>query len=115
MNEKRSMKVRGEDAAAAYLERVGICVVEREYTCDEGSVDIIGFEGDTLVFVDVEVRTKSVKSDGWSVRKSSRIRRVAECYVQQHDLEDRELRFDAITILVICEDRALLRHHRSIV
>lgn len=115
MSEKRSMKVRGQDAAAAYLERVGICVVEREYSCDEGSVDIIGFEGGTLVFVDVEVRTKRMVSDEWSTSKKSRIRRVAKCYAQQFDLEDRELRFDAITILVICEDRALLRHHRSIV
>lgn len=53
---KKSLKQRGEDAAAAYLERVGICVVERGWRADAGVIDIVAFDGDTLVIVDVKTR-----------------------------------------------------------
>lgn len=43
MSKKASLKSRGEDAAAAYLERCGICVVERDWHCDAGVIDIIAF------------------------------------------------------------------------
>lgn len=53
MSEK-SMKVRGEDAACAYLERCGICVIERQWSCEAGKIDVVAWEGDTLVLVEVK-------------------------------------------------------------
>lgn len=114
MSEKRSMKLRGEDAAAAYLERVGICVSERRYECEAGRVDIVGFDGDTVVFVDVVTGRATSKMGGFTQAKMRRLRRIADAYVEQCDLQSHEVRFDAVSILVIAPDRALLRHHRAV-
>ena len=48
MTEKRSMKDRGEDAAAAYLEPAGIAVVERRWSCEVGRIDVVAWDGDVL-------------------------------------------------------------------
>lgn len=53
MTEKRSMKDRGGDAGAAYLERVGIALVGRKWACEAGRIDIVAWDGDTLVIADV--------------------------------------------------------------
>lgn len=115
MSDKRSMKERGKDAAAAYLERVGICVFERDYEHGSATVDVIAWEGDTLAFVDVAVRRTADKRtlNGVSKSRLGRMRRAAKGYIQQAGLPQPQVRFDAIDILVIAEDRALLRHHRA--
>jgi putative endonuclease len=112
---KKSLKQRGEDAAAAYLERVGICVVERTWSCDAGVVDIVAFDGDTLVVVDVKTSQAAGQkvSQAVSAAMTGRIRRIAEAYIEFADLHDVQWRLDRIDLLIISEDRALLRHHRD--
>lgn len=54
------MTTRGDDAeqrAAAYLQRAGLQLVERNYRCRFGEIDLIAREGTTLVFVEVRMRT----------------------------------------------------------
>ena len=46
--ETRKLGDRGEDAAAAYLERSGLTLVERNWRCPAGEVDIVALEGETL-------------------------------------------------------------------
>jgi putative endonuclease len=45
-----------EDLAAAFLQRQGLQLVERNYRCRFGEIDIIAREGSTLVFVEVRMR-----------------------------------------------------------
>lgn len=115
MSNKGSLKSRGEDAAAAYLERCGICVVERDWHCDVGVVDIIAFDGDTLVIVDVKTRRAASQGGSQAVTPAvtRRVRKLAEAYLECADLREKEWRHDRIDLLVISEDRALLRHHRD--
>lgn len=112
---KKSLKSRGEDAAAAYLERCGICVVERDWHCDAGVIDIIAFDGDVLVIVDVKTRRTASQGGSQAVSPAvtRRVRKLAEVYLEYADLEDMAWRYDRIELLVISEDRALLRHHRD--
>ena len=112
---KKSLKSRGEDAAAAYLERCGICVVERGWHCDAGVIDIVAFDGDVLVVVDVKTRRAASQGKGQAVTSAGtrRVRRLAEAYLEYADLREKEWRYDRIELLVISEDRALLRHHRD--
>lgn len=115
MSEKPSMKTRGEDAACAYLERSGICVIERSWECDAGKIDVLAWDGDQLVLVDVKTRTAAGQKSGQAVSAASarRIRRLAEAYLGHADLRDVSWRHDRVELLVIDTDRALLRHHRD--
>lgn len=65
--EKHSLKQRGEDAATAYLNRSGFCVVERNWHCDAGVIDIVALDGDTIVLVDVKTRKSTCPGESRKV------------------------------------------------
>ena len=107
---------RGEDAAAAYLERAGVTVVARNWRCPQGEIDIVGLDGETVVLCEVKTRRTPAKGspeESITAAKRRRYSRLAEAYLQEAGLTDVSVRFDVIGLLVIGEDRALLRHHRG--
>jgi len=113
---RKKLGDRGEDAAAAYLERAGMTLVERNWRCATGEIDIIALDDKTLVLCEVKTRkttSKGTPEDSVTPAKQRRYARLAAAYVQHAGLENPEVRFDVITLLVIAEDRALLRHHRA--
>ena len=50
----------GEDLATAYLEQKGYTIVERDWKSGRRDIDIIAFDGNTVVFVEVKTRKNSV-------------------------------------------------------
>ena len=50
---------RAEDAAAIFLQQRGLIIVERNYQCRYGEIDLIARDGDALVFVEVRMRKSS--------------------------------------------------------
>jgi putative endonuclease len=108
---------RGEDAAAAFLTRIGMDVLERNWRCSAGEVDIVARDGDALVFVEVKTRRSERAGTGEeavSPTKQRRIVKLAEAYLRDCGIEERpEVRFDVVAIRVIAKDRALLRHLRA--
>lgn len=113
---RKSLGERGEDAAAAYLERCGMSVVERNWRCPNGEIDIVALDDATLVLVEVKTRkttSKGTGEDAVTPAKQRRYKRLAAAYLQHAGSIDASLRFDVISILVVGPDRALLRHHRA--
>lgn len=107
---------RGEDAAAAYLERIGMTIVERNWRTPRGELDIVAVDGDELVLCEVKTRRSAAKGtpeEAVSSAKQRRIARLAREYLAYAGLDPCRVRFDVVTIRVLSEDRALLRHHRS--
>lgn len=107
---------RGEDAAASYLERAGLDVIERNWRCDAGEVDIVALDEGTVVFCEVKTRKTAAKGtpdEAVTPAKQRKYGRLAAAYLQANDLAGTSVRFDVISILVIAVDRALLRHHRG--
>ena len=107
---------RGEDAAAAYLERIGLAVVERNWRCSSGEADIVALDGDVVVLVEVKTRKSlaaGTPEESVSPTKQRRLVRIARQYLAHAGIEDTEVRFDVVAIRPISEDRALLRHHRA--
>jgi putative endonuclease len=108
---------RGEDAAAAFLERVGMRIEARNWRTSAGEVDIVAREGDELVFVEVKTRRSEragTAEEAVSPAKQRRIVRLAQSYVAQNASRlQGGIRFDVVAIRVIGDDRALLRHYRA--
>ncbi len=117
MTEKsKRLGERGEDAAVAYLERIGFTIVERNWRCPTGEIDIIALDEEALVLCEVKTRKgvgKGTPEDAVTPAKQKRYKRLAAAYIQFADIDAVEIRFDVITLLVLAEDRALLRHHRA--
>lgn len=97
------MNERGRDAealAAAYLEQRGLRILERNWRCRFGEIDLIGHDGETLVFV--EVRQRSLRGFGGAAEsidagKRSRLIAAANQYLTRVGF-DLPCRFDALLI-----------------
>jgi putative endonuclease len=115
-DDRKRIGERGEDAAAAYLERAGMTIVERNWRCKSGEIDIIALDGEQLVLVEVKTRRstgKGMPEEAVTPAKQRKYARLAAAYIQHAGLASPSVRFDVIALLVVAEDRALLRHHRA--
>ncbi len=99
---KQLLGAKGEAAAARYLRQHGYRIVERNFRCALGELDLIAYKGDTLVFV--EVRTNSPAfagmaeaSIGW--RKQRKLRQLATYYLKLKGLLEHPCRFDVVIVL----------------
>ncbi|MGN7453839.1 YraN family protein [Paenibacillus pasadenensis] len=92
----------GEDAAAAWLERGGLRLLERNWRCRLGELDLIAEDGGTLVFIEVRsARTGSrfgSAAEALHGRKQLKVRQVAGVYLQQKGWDGRPIRFDAAAV-----------------
>lgn len=114
--DRKRLGERGEDAAAAFLQRSGMTVVERNWRCPAGEVDIVALDGEAIVLVEVKTRRtvgKGTPEEAVTAAKRRRYAKLAAAYVQNAGVSDVDVRFDVVTLLVIAADRALLRHHRA--
>jgi putative endonuclease len=99
--------------AAAYLQQQGYRIQHQNYRCRYGEIDIIAWDKETLVFV--EVKTKGHLRFGapqsmvdW--RKQQKLTRVAMAYVQQQALDHTMLRFDVVAIVLAADGRPEVTH-----
>ncbi|WP_251179317.1 YraN family protein [Adlercreutzia agrestimuris] len=110
----KALGKRGEDAAARFLERRGYEIVARNWTCYAGEADIIARDDDAVVFIEVKTRRncdKGMPSEAVTREKRERYERIALEYLKDCVISDAPVRFDIVSIVVISDDRALVRHH----
>jgi putative endonuclease len=91
---------RGEGLAAAYLEKRGYVVRERNWRCLAGEMDIVAEDGDCLVFVEVRTRRgRKYGSPEESVTraKQAKLVEVAQTYLQEHGW-DGDWRIDVVAV-----------------
>jgi putative endonuclease len=92
---------RGEDLAAASLEKAGYRILERNYRCRFGEIDIIAEEGRVLVFVEVKCRRTELFGDPLEAvgpRKQRKISKISLHYLAERHLEHRAARFDVVAV-----------------
>ncbi len=108
---RKKLGNRGEDLAAQFLAGKGYVILERNYHAQHAEIDIIceapsvldDNPGD-LVFVEVKTRTsRSAESPVESIteQKLNLVRRAAEFYLYEKQIEDRYCRFDVIGVQII--------------
>ncbi len=98
---KRRTGTRYEQAAGFFLEQIGYEVLEYNYRCRFGEIDIIAKDGICLVFCEVKYRSGREKGSPLEAvdnRKQQRIFRCASHYLAGRGLEDVPCRFDVIGI-----------------
>ena len=99
---KRELGRAGEKAAAKALKRAGYRIVDRNFSCKSGEIDLIAKDKGTLVFVEVKTRSSDEHGPpGMSIdsRKRRRIMSLAKAYVKHKRLYDLRPRFDIYSIL----------------
>lgn len=114
--DRKELGRRGEEAAAAYLQRIGFEILDMNWRTKAGEVDIVARDGTTLVLVEVKTRrtiSAGTAEEAVSPTKQKRLGKLAAAYLQQLEREPDSVRFDVVGIYVLGEDKALLRHHRA--
>lgn len=91
-----------EEKAYHYLTRHGLHLLQRNYRCRAGEIDLVMRHGKTLVFVEVRFRSHThfgTCAESIDARKQQRIYKTASHYIQNcHDCEQLACRFDALLI-----------------
>lgn len=91
-----------ENLAGAYLKQQGLKLVTVNYRCKMGEVDLIMWDSEILVFIEVRFRRNANYGDGVATINSSKQRRIKKAavhYLQQHNLYDKvACRFDVISV-----------------
>ncbi len=96
----------GEKIAAAYLEKNGYRIIEINFRCPIGEIDIVAKEKSDLVFV--EVKTRKTIALGYpeqavGIRKQKKMSQLALWYMQQRKIADTNARFDVVAITLLPE------------
>jgi putative endonuclease len=107
----------GEDLALAHLERLGFSLVTRNHRTRFGEIDLVVFDGSSLVFVEVKTRRANSAGRGpWEAlheRKRQQVRRMAAAYLLE--VADRphsaDVRFDAVGVVIDGHGRLVRLDH----
>ncbi len=103
MENRRRTGAAYEEKAAEYLTALGYEILERNFRCRQGEIDLIAREGETLVFLEVKYRRTAVygkPEEAVDALKQRTICRVADFYRMRRRIpEDRPCRFDVVAVL----------------
>jgi putative endonuclease len=95
---------KGEELAAAYIAEAGYRIVERNYQCIFGEIDIVAEEGETLVFIEVKSRRSEAYGDPQLAvghEKQKKLSRIAMHYLEEKHLRHRPARFDVVAVKLL--------------
>lgn len=109
----------GEDAAFFYLRRKGYTIVARRWSSGDvpGDVDLIGWQGSLLCFIEVKTRTAHDMTPAETAvdsHKRAVLRRLARRYVRQlPQAEMPQVRFDVISVYLVPGEKAEFTHFEA--
>ena len=107
----------GERVAAAHLVASGMVVLDRNWRCVAGEIDIVARDGDTLVFCEVKTRTGirfGEPLEGVTARKAARLRRLAAAWMHERQLHVPDVRIDLVGVLRPRRGAAEVEHVRGV-
>jgi len=100
-NAKQVLGKEGERIAEQYLKKKGYKLVERNYRCAAGEVDLIVLDRRVIVFVEVKTRTGhgfGLLMEAGQPRKQRKMMQAAQFFLSQKKLHQRDARFDVVGI-----------------
>jgi putative endonuclease len=94
---------RGEDLAAEFLTEQGLVVLDRNWRCRHGELDIVCTDSRRLVVCEVKTRSSTrygLPAEAVDPRKARRIRLITNAWLAAHGVPWVEIRFDVVAVLV---------------
>jgi len=116
--QKTQLGMYGETCAARHLTRnEGMVVLDRNWRCDLGEIDLVLRDRQVLVVCEVKTRTSErfgSALEAVSEGKAARLRVLAQRWCEDHDVRPRDLRIDLVGVLLDGARIARLDHARGI-
>ncbi len=109
MKTRKELGALGEEMAAGMLKEKGYAIIEQNFRCRYGEIDIIARDGDKIIFIEVKTR-RSLKygfpEEAVDFRKQKRLRLLAALYLAGHFSMSHSCRFDVYS-LYLDQDNSL--------
>jgi putative endonuclease len=116
-NQHGSLGRRGEAAAVDYLRRLGWTIIDRNWRCQDGELDIVAYDGSRHVVCEVKTRTSTKYGDpieAITATKAARLRRLAGRWADQHGVSAAGIRIDVLGLLCDGPDAFAIDHCREV-
>lgn len=117
MAAKDDLGRRGEELASAFLIGRGYLILDRNWRCPQGEIDVIARQGEEVVFVEVKTRSSVAFGhplEAITVPKLARLRRLAGAWCEAHPVPPhgarRRIRIDAIGVIAPTRAPATIEH-----
>ena len=117
MAAKDELGRRGEDIAADYLAEGGMQVIERNWRCSQGEIDLVVRDGGELVFVEVKTRSSlgfGHPLEAITMRKLARLRRLAAAWCAAHPGPHGLVRIDAVAVIAPVFGAVVVEHLKRV-
>jgi putative endonuclease len=117
VNPKDDLGRRGEQVAAEYLERAGMRILDRNWRCAGGEIDIVAAEGQVLVICEVKTRSGTrygTPLEAITRAKRTRLRRLAALWLAGHGVLFDEVRIDVIGLISDRSGQYQVEHARGV-
>jgi putative endonuclease len=101
MGARNELGRHGEDAAVSHLRASGMVVLERNWRCRIGEIDVVALDGDCLVVCEVKTRRSTRAGspvEAVTVAKLRRLRRLTGVWLAHQDRHFRRIRIDVIGV-----------------
>lgn len=102
--DKSAIGTEGEQLAVRFLKKNGYKILQRNYRCKIGEIDIVTYDHGAIAFVEVKTRcsdTYGTPELSVTENKKRQIVKVASHYVAEKKIEGRELRFDVVSVFYL--------------
>lgn len=112
MYNKQQIGKIGEDIAAEYLKKQGYSIMERNFRCKQGEIDMIAMDKEEIVFIEVKTRLSlnyGLPSEAVNQQKKRHLMKTIQYYLYQRNLEDHFIRMDVVEIY-IRHNKAYINH-----
>jgi putative endonuclease len=99
---RRALGAAGEEAVAAWYVRAGFTVLDRNWRCRDGELDVVVADRDLLVFCEVKTRRSArfgAPVEAVTAAKQARLRRLAGRWLEEHGTGGRAVRFDVASVV----------------
>lgn len=117
MRAKDLLGSRGEELAARFLSDAGLSIIDRNWRCPEGEIDLVAVDGATLVVIEVKTRSSldfGHPFEAISPSKLTRLHVLAAAWVRAHNRYYAHCRIDAVAVLDDGTGAPLIEHLRGI-
>jgi putative endonuclease len=114
---KQALGAYGETLAARYLVEQGMVVLDRNWRCDAGEIDLVLRDGEVLVVCEVKTRSSTrygTPHEAVSEIKLARLRRLAVRWLEERRVEVRDIRIDLVGIIRPRRGASVVDHVRGI-
>jgi putative endonuclease len=99
---RQALGAYGEDVAARHLTEAGMVLLDRNWRCPEGEIDLVLRDGQVLVVCEVKTRTSDVcgtPHEAITDAKLDRLRRLGLAWMQAHEVVAEDARVDLVAVL----------------